>query len=100
MIAIDPNLLVFAHRGNSAHHETALAALQPLVEGTSAWALPWPCVHEFINISTNPGIYKPASKLAEALVFLESLFGSPQLHLLRSWALGYIANSRNLLAIW
>ena len=56
MIAVDTNLLVFAHRGNSAHHEAALAELQPVIEGTSAWALPWPCVHEFISIATHPGI--------------------------------------------
>ncbi len=82
MIAIDTNLLVFAHRGNSPQHQAALAVLQPVFEGTSAWALPWPCVHEFISVATNPSIYKPASTLPEALGFLEQLFGSPQLHLL------------------
>ncbi|HZL77998.1 MAG TPA: TA system VapC family ribonuclease toxin [Candidatus Limnocylindrales bacterium] len=82
MIAIDTNLLVFAHRGNAPQHQAALAALQPVFEGTSAWALPWPCIHEFISVATNRGIYKPASTLPEALSFLEHLFGSPQLHLL------------------
>ena len=77
MIAIDTHLLVFAHRGNAPLHEAALAALRPVLEGTSAWALPWPCVHEFISISTHPGIYQPASTLSEALGFLEQLFGSP-----------------------
>ena len=82
MIAIDTNLLVFAHRGNAPHHQAALAALQPVLEGPSAWALPWPCVHEFISVVTHPRIYKPASTLPEALGFLELLFGSPSLHLL------------------
>ena len=82
MIAIDTNLLVFAHRGNAPHHQAALAALQPVLEGASPWALPWPCVHEFISIATHHGIYKPASTLPEALGFLERLFDSPQLHLL------------------
>jgi uncharacterized protein len=95
MIAVDTNLLIFAHRGDSVHNETALAALQPVFEGTSAWALPWPCVHEFISIATNPGIYQPASKLSEALGFLESLFGSPQLHLL-SEGPGYFDRLREL----
>ena len=95
MIAIDTNLLIFVHRGNSAQHKTALSALLPVIEGTSAWALPWPCVHEFISISTNPRIYKPASKLAESLIFLESLFGSPQLHLL-SESPGYFETLREL----
>jgi toxin-antitoxin system PIN domain toxin len=95
MIAIDTNLLVFAHRGNSVHHEAALAALQPVIEGTSAWALPWPCVHEFISITTHPGIYKPASTLSEALSFLESLLGSPQMHQ-RSESPGYFEKLRVL----
>ena len=82
MIAIDTNLLVFAHRGNAPWHAATLAALQPVVEGPSAWALPWPCVHEFLSVATHPGIYQPASTLPEALGFLERLFASPQLHLL------------------
>lgn len=95
MIAIDTNLLVYVHRGNSVHHEAALAALQPVFEGTSAWALPWPCVHEFISVTTNPAIYKPASTLSEALGFLESLLGSPQLHLLAE-SPGYFEKLRDL----
>jgi len=95
MIAVDTNLLVFAHRGNAPAHQTALAALQPMFEGNSPWALPWPCVHEFISIATNPGIYKPASTLSEALGFLESLFGSPQLHLLAE-SPGYFEKLREL----
>ena len=95
MIAVDTNLLVFAHRGNAPGHQAALAALQPLIEGTSPWALPWPCVHEFISIATHPGIYKPASTLSEALVFLESLFDSPQLHLLAE-SPGYFEKLREL----
>jgi hypothetical protein len=95
MIAIDTHLLVFAHRGNAPLHEAALAALRPVLEGTSAWALPWPCVHEFISISTHPGIYQPASTLSEALGFLEQLFGSPQLHLLAE-SPGYYETLREL----
>lgn len=77
------------------HHEAALGALQPVIEGTSAWALPWPCVHEFISVATNPGIFKPASTLSEALGFLESLFESQQLHLLAE-SLGYFDKLREL----
>ena len=95
MIAVDTNLLVFAHRGNSPHHQAALVALQPLFEGSFSWALPWPCVHEFISVSTNPKIYKPASTLAEAFGFLDLLFGSPQLHLL-SESPGYLEKLRDL----
>ena len=95
MIAIDTNLLVYAHRRKAALHQEAIAALRPVFEGTAAWALPWPCVHEFINISTNPRIYQPASTLSEALGFLEQLFGSPQIHLLAE-SPGYFEKLRAL----
>lgn len=95
MIAVDTNLLVFAHRGNASAHQAALNALQPVFEGAAPWALPWPCVHEFISITTNPGIYKPASALSEALCFLEQLFGSPQLVLL-SESPGYFEKLREI----
>jgi toxin-antitoxin system PIN domain toxin len=82
MIAIDTNLLIYAHRGDSPFHQTAISTLRPIFEGSSMWALPWPCLHEFISITTHFGIYKPPSTLLEALGFLETLLGSPQLHLL------------------
>jgi toxin-antitoxin system PIN domain toxin len=82
VIAIDTNLLVYAHRGNSPHHQAAVAVLRPVVEGASAWALPWPCVHEFISIVTHPRIYQPVSTLSEAFGFLESLFAAPHLYTL------------------
>jgi uncharacterized protein len=82
MIAIDTNLLVFAHRGDVPDHKAAIAALRPILEGPTPWALPWPCIHEFISITTHPGIYKPASDLSQAIAFLEALLDSPSLHLL------------------
>lgn len=82
MIAIDTNLLVYAFREDSPFHQVTLENLTPVIEGSAAWALPWPCVHEFIGVVTNTKVYKPASPLPGALAFLESLFESPQLHLL------------------
>jgi toxin-antitoxin system PIN domain toxin len=95
MIAIDTNLLVYAHRGDAAEHPSAIAALTPVFEGSSPWALPWPCVHEFISIVTHPNIYRPASSLADALGFVETLLDSPQVHLL-SESRGYFDKLRGL----
>lgn len=92
---MDTNLLVFAHRANAPAHQEAVAVLRPVFEGGSAWALPWPCIHEFISITTHPGIYKPPSTLREALDFLESVFGSPQLQLLAE-SPGYFEKLREL----
>ncbi len=53
MTAVDTNILVYAHREDSAHHHKALATIKELAEGTRSWAIPWPCVHEFLAIVTH-----------------------------------------------
>ena len=82
MIAVDSNLLIYAHKEGSPFHTAAVERVDSLRHQRTAWAIPWPCIHEFIGIVTHPGIYKPASTLAEALGFVEALLASPQLHLL------------------
>ncbi len=54
MIAIDTNLLVYAHRRESQAHGVAFGILRTLAEGDSAWAIPWPCCYEFLSVVTNP----------------------------------------------
>lgn len=76
MIAVDTNILVYAHRKDSEWHEPALRRMQSLAEGQARWAIPWPCVHEFLAIVTHPRIYSPPTPIATALesiaVWLES----------------------------
>ncbi len=95
MIALDTNLLVYAHREDGEFHAAARAQVDSLRHQPAPWAVPWPCVHEFIGIVTHPAIYKPASTLAEALSFLDSLFASPQLQLL-SESPGYFEKLREV----
>ena len=82
MIAVDTNLLVYAHRRDSPWFEPARQALRPLVEGSTTWAIPWPCLHEFLAISTHPNIYRPPTDLARALEQVTVLVASPSLMLL------------------
>ena len=76
MIAVDSNLLVYAHREDSALHARARRALAGLVESPRPWALPWPCVHEFLAITTNPRIYRRPSSSDVALRALSDLLGA------------------------
>ena len=95
MIAVDTNLLVYAYREDSEFHQVATESLRPVIEGSAPWALPWPCVHEFIGVVTSGKVYKPASPLNNVLAFLKSSLEAPQLHLL-SESPGYFEKLREL----
>lgn len=82
MIAVDTNLLVYAHRADSPHHEAARAALRGLVETGRPWAIPWPCAHEFLAIVTHRRIYVPPTPPTEAVAALRALLGTPVVHTL------------------
>jgi uncharacterized protein len=82
MIAVDTNLLVYAHREDSPWHEAAWSLLAGLAEGRALWAIPWPCIHEFLAIVTHPRIYAPPTPLSVALDQVEAWVESPSLVLL------------------
>lgn len=82
MIAVDTNLLVYAHREDSPFHERAYGCLEKLADGRSAWAIPWPCLHEFYAIVTHPRIYSPPTPLEQALDQIDAWLESPALVLL------------------
>lgn len=82
MIAVDTNLLVYAHREDSPFHRSALDSLIGLAEGIASWAIPWPCLHEFLAIVTHPRIYAPPTPLARAVDQVEAWAASPSLRLL------------------
>jgi hypothetical protein len=82
MIAIDTNILVYAHREDSEWHEAAYARVADLAEGRAPWAIPWPCVHEFLAIVTHPKIYAPPTPLAAAIDQVEAWLEAPTLVML------------------
>lgn len=82
MIAVDTNLLVYAHREDSPWHETAFERLRGLAEGRISWAIPWPCLHEFLAVVTHPRIFVPPTPLATALDQVQAWIESPTVVLL------------------
>ena len=82
MIAVDTNLLVYAHREDTPWHGAALKAIQSLADGISPWAIPWPCVHEFLAIVTHPRIYRPATPPGIALAAVRAWMESSSLHMI------------------
>jgi len=79
VIAVDTNVLVYAHREDSEWHEPAERAVRELAEGAAAWAIPWPCVHEFLAITTHPRIFRTPTPLPAALDQLDAWFEAPSL---------------------
>lgn len=82
MKAVDTNVLVYAEITSSPHHETATALLRSLAEGRAPWAIPWPCVYEFLRVVTHPRVYHPPVPPARALADLKAILSSPSLVLL------------------
>jgi toxin-antitoxin system PIN domain toxin len=79
VIAVDTNILVYAHRADSSWHGPAVSRLRELAEGTAAWAIPWPCLHEFVAIVTHPRIYQPPTPVEHAIAQVDAWLESPTL---------------------
>jgi len=56
--------------------------VRELAEGAPSWAVPWPCVHEFLAIVTHDWIYSPPTAATKALEQINAWFDSPGLVLL------------------
>lgn len=65
MKAVDTNVLVYSHRREMPMHNRAFALLKELTEGDELFAIPWPCLHEFYSIVTNPRIFKDSCSTPE-----------------------------------
>jgi uncharacterized protein len=82
VIAVDTNILVYAHREDASFHERAAKCLADLAQGRMPWSIPWPCLHEFLAIVTHPRIYDPPTPLTLAIEQVDAWLESPTLVLL------------------
>lgn len=93
MIAVDTNVLIYAHRRETERHETALQILTNLAEGDRPWALPVFCIAEFVRVVTHLRVFSPPTELNVALDFIDRLLESPGARLLLAGP-AYPANFR------
>lgn len=83
MIAVDTNVLVYAHRRESRHHAPAASLLRALAGGDAPWAIPWPCCYEFLSVVTNPRIWRDdATSPDQAWRQLAAWIASPSLRMI------------------
>jgi hypothetical protein len=82
VIALDTNVLVAARRRESRHHAAARRLLAGLAGGATPWAIPWPCLYEFLRVVTHPRVFRPPTPLGAALDDVLALTEAPGLSLL------------------
>jgi len=80
--AVDTNVLVYAEIVSSRHCQRARETLRELAEGSLPWAIPWPCIYEFLRVVTHPRVFHPPTPFDVALSDLNSLLDSPAVVLL------------------
>jgi toxin-antitoxin system PIN domain toxin len=73
LIAVDTNLLVYAHRSAVQQHAAARASIERAARDPRGWGVPAPCLAEFWMVVTHPAASGRPSTPAEALAFIEAL---------------------------
>jgi uncharacterized protein len=82
MIAVDTNILVYAHRAETDWFEQADAVLRELAEGGRSWAIPWPCICEFYSVVTSKHVLDTPTPIDRAVAQIDAWMESPTLVLL------------------
>jgi predicted nucleic acid-binding protein len=73
MIALDSNLLIYAHRGVMPEHTASRRAIEQAVAAPQGWGIPLPCLAEFWNVVTHPRVTGHRSTTAAAQQFIVNL---------------------------
>lgn len=77
MIAVDTNILVYAHRPETVFHKAATKSMRTLAEGTTNWSIPWPCVHEFVAVVTRQSIWTDPTPGPRAIDQMRAWLAAP-----------------------
>lgn len=73
MIAIDTNLLVYAHRAGLAEHRAARQAIEDAANRSAGWGIPLPCIAELWSVVTHPAAAQRPSRPEEVRDYLAAL---------------------------
>jgi uncharacterized protein len=65
----DVNVLVYAHRSDSAHHEACRQWLESVLSSDEAYAISELVLSSFVRVVTHPAVFNPPSTLQDALAF-------------------------------
>jgi uncharacterized protein len=90
VIAVDTNILVYAHREELPHHRSARAKIIGLAEGDALWGIPVFCIGEFVRVITHLKLFDPPYTAGEACDAVDRLLESPSLRVLYPGS-GYVS---------
>jgi toxin-antitoxin system PIN domain toxin len=82
VIAVDSNILIYAHRAEVREHAAARAALKRLTESNSRWGLPWPVLHEFLAKVSSARLFKTPSSWPVVWAEVDQWLATPGIQLL------------------
>lgn len=82
MIALDTNVLVYAHRPEAPLHQAARRCIAELHTSRRPWGIPIHCLVEFAAVVSNPRIWKEPSRAEDIRAQVDAWRTSPDLHLL------------------
>lgn len=98
MRAVDTNVLVYAFFSDSPFHDAARKSVEGLAQSAVAWAIPWPCIHEFYALVTNPKIFPDPDLPTQARAQIDAWMSSPSLQLLTETTGHWAALNRLLIS--
>ena len=73
MIALDTNLLIYAHRAAMPEHSAARRAIEKAVIHPQGWGIPLPCLAEFWSVVTHPAATGTPARPETAALFITNL---------------------------
>jgi uncharacterized protein len=77
VIAIDTNIVVYAHRGETSYSQRALDLIAALAQGPAPWSIPTHCLHEFVAVVSNPKVWAQPSSPDQIEAQIEAWTSSP-----------------------
>lgn len=77
MIAVDANLLVYAHVQTFPQHEDARQWLDEQLGDTARVGLPWPSLLAFVRLVTNPRVFSAPRRIPDAWTQVQRWLDAP-----------------------
>jgi toxin-antitoxin system PIN domain toxin len=81
MILVDANLLIYAVKSDSPHHDKAKSWLEEILSGSDELGLAWIVVLAFIRITTRPGILSRPLTPERAIAYIDEWLEQPYVNL-------------------